>query len=369
MKTRAALLIFLLMITSAFAYVPDRIGAELKLVRWNLTNPSDSGTVDATNQRVKWYMAENKPAKGLTIGALQPAVEAGFAAWQDAHSAYKIHYEGTVSLAEVRDNDHRNTVSWIQDPLELPNHATAITLQRISIETGELKECDLVYNDYSYLWTLSPDENVKTGDGPADVQSTAAHEGGHFGGLTHTNRTTSTMYPFAVLGLTNRRSLEEDDLAGVRYLYANGVPPGYEEISGAVTRSSAALFGPMVEAFEGGTFVASQMTEPDGTFRLSLPPGSYKIRVTPGSPATWADTLKAQAKADFHSAFCEKGGPGPCTLIADEVAATNIATGTSGVDMEVPANEATDDPWEPDDNAENATNIGAIGPAWLIHKH
>ncbi len=79
----------------------------------------------------------------------------------------------------------------------------------------ELVEWDAVFNS-DYAWSLNGEE------GKMDYQNIATHEFGHAAGMGHPDDscTEETMYRFASLGETKKRSLEAGDITGISELYA-----------------------------------------------------------------------------------------------------------------------------------------------------
>jgi hypothetical protein len=153
------------------------------------------------------------------------------------------------------------------------------------------------------------------GSGSFDVQAIAAHEGGHFIGLSHStlgnftgvSAASATMLPFAAFGDSTFRTLEEDDKASVLRTYARNRPWGpmaqtvggrgvirFTLLKGAACQpatglsvvayhTSTGIAGPgRVETFSGSHLRAGTLDEPvNGSVTLNvlpLPAGeSYTI--------------------------------------------------------------------------------------------
>ena len=62
-------------------------------------------------------------------------------------------------------------------------------------------------------------------DGGFYIEDIAAHEFGHALGLGHSTSPTATMYPSAFTCDSSIRSLDSDDISGVRALYPPELPP------------------------------------------------------------------------------------------------------------------------------------------------
>ncbi len=105
----------------------------------------------------------------------------------------------------------------------------AVTTTTFSRETGEIVDADIEFNAASFDFTVAdgpPCEGGRTrGCVSTDLENTATHEIGHLLGLDHSPLQGSTMYASAPLGETSKRSLSEDDAAGICAIYPAGLPP------------------------------------------------------------------------------------------------------------------------------------------------
>ncbi|WP_048138926.1 matrixin family metalloprotease [Methanosarcina horonobensis] len=75
-----------------------------------------------------------------------------------------------------------------------------------------MEACYLRFNS-DYSWSTSGES------GKYDVQNIDTHEFGHWLSLGDTSNTEATMYKYANLGETKKRSLTSDDIAGIRSIY------------------------------------------------------------------------------------------------------------------------------------------------------
>ena len=152
---------------------------------------------------------------GAAEGVTAVDVDAALAAWTGIEgSAFAFRYAGTTTAAEhVQDgiNDGLNTVGW--------RHLDCSIACILGLTTKtEAHETDVVLNS-------NPDANLGDGsDGTIDTRTVLVHEAGHMAGLEHScpffdcseSEEHAVMY-FQYRG--EKRTLGEDDLAGIRALY------------------------------------------------------------------------------------------------------------------------------------------------------
>jgi hypothetical protein len=81
-------------------------------------------------------------------------------------------------------------------------------------ETNQIIECDIIFNVFFDFGDASVDSGI------IDWESVFAHEVGHCLGLAHNNCQSSTMFPSAGAGETNKRDLSTDDSLCVDNLYS-----------------------------------------------------------------------------------------------------------------------------------------------------
>jgi hypothetical protein len=183
--------------TSLFAYVYDgKHWADSDLpVTWEI---NQNGTADCTGEF--------------------SAVRAGYQTWENVSGSYFTEtYVGTTSRALSIPRDGHNVVSWgdSQGP-------GTIAVCYTWYETGTLRivESDIEFQNH-FTWS-STGEAVKY-----DVQNIAAHEFGHtlsLGDLYGGGDTEKTMYGWSSAGETKKRSLHQDDIDGIRYIYPESEP-------------------------------------------------------------------------------------------------------------------------------------------------
>jgi hypothetical protein len=153
--------------------------------------------------------------------------------------------------------------------------------------------------------------------GTYDLESTLAHELGHFLGLNHSQVIGATMQPSQALNGTynlpaiTERTLSEADESAIRSLYGPGDKTG--SIEGKLLNSSDGSLTPAlaahvwIEDLATGKVVASTLTRGGGRFTISsVPPGNYRAMVEYlDGPVAEAEALSAanDRKAGRQRAF------------------------------------------------------------------
>jgi hypothetical protein len=216
-------------------------------LHWTLT---DAGTADLSTEQV------------------ESSLEASFQAWTDAScSDLAYAYDGRTSRSDVgfspSATDNLNLVIFRDrscqavvpsgdpcasdaDPFACANaygcwaHSTAVialTTTSYNRHIGNIVDADMEFNAAAspggtrFRFTAtgvttpvctnpSQQDCVDT-----DLRNTATHEAGHFFGLSHSADPDATMYASAPIGETSKRTLSDDDIAGVCDIYPAGAPP------------------------------------------------------------------------------------------------------------------------------------------------
>jgi len=161
---------------------------------------------------VTWEINQNGTAD--CTGEFQ-AVRAAYGTWEDVAGSYFTEtYVGATALGGPELDGH-NVILWgdTQDSIATCYYWYYTT-------TGRLVEFDIVFDDY-YSWS-------STGEaGKMDVQNIATHEFGHtlsLGDLYEGADTQKTMYGYGSLGETKKRTLHQDDIDGICYIYRESEP-------------------------------------------------------------------------------------------------------------------------------------------------
>ena len=142
----------------------------------------------------------------------------GFLAWAEAPNADLHFFEQRVDLREPEflpgnefDADKKALLFYVEDGWEYDEFVIGLTLVTFD-STGRIIDADIGFNAEDYAFSMNDD--------PPDVDllSVAAHEIGHFLGIGHSEFEDATMFA-TYLGGIDARSLHEDDVAAIEYLY------------------------------------------------------------------------------------------------------------------------------------------------------
>ncbi len=125
---------------------------------------------------------------------------------------------------ELRSDGH-NTVRWVTSDWndDYDPAALAVTVTSYDRDSGRITGADVAVNADTYAWSAASDESRCRG--AYDLQDVLTHEVGHVFGLGHEMfDVNATMYPSANMCESQKRDLDDDDLAGLSYLYVQVGP-------------------------------------------------------------------------------------------------------------------------------------------------
>lgn len=153
--------------------------------------------------------------------------EAAFATWANADCGSGKHPRiSAVNLGTVECHAHEynkkagnaNIILFQDEEWPHPggNSTLALTTVTYNIDTGEIYDADMELNSANVMFTTD-DKFVKF-----DLPSIAAHETGHFLGLSHSSSASATMFSDYSPGSMELRTLEPDDVEAICTAY----PPG-----------------------------------------------------------------------------------------------------------------------------------------------
>jgi len=145
--------------------------------------------------------------------ALTSAVVRAFQTWNRVPGSYlRFRYDGRTSTSRPAP-DGENCVIWVMGGWSHKPEMIAYTTVWPGY-AGQVIDVDIELNAEWFVWS------VDGASGEVDVQNVVTHESGHALGLAHSLESTrTTMFPVILLGEVLKRSLEPDDVAGLRALY------------------------------------------------------------------------------------------------------------------------------------------------------
>ena len=209
----------LLLTTNVFAgFVPAAAAFEC-----SRDDGDPSITLAWPRREVRWRL-EQEVVDAFGPDALTEA-QAAFDAWSGVDcSDFNFVYDGPVSNGVVAEADGINALIWLASEWPYDDMDTAIALTSVFYDgrNGVVSEADIEFNaaNFNFL-RLSL---VCDASGPnMDFRNTLTHEVGHMIGLAHPPRTPefaeATMYGAAARCETRKRTLAQDDIDGICFIY------------------------------------------------------------------------------------------------------------------------------------------------------
>ncbi len=205
-----------------------------------------SGGID-----IKWSLPSTTyliNTKGGPAGSL-PAIQAGMQTWTNVESSnFTFVYGGITNRKSHGRNDGNNIVTFgsLESDAVAENRYWYYTL------SGVLIDSDIRFNTY-YPWstTGSPDS--------FDVQNVDTHEHGHslcLVDLYNAADSDKTMYGYVSKGETLKRTLHQDDIDGITYIYP---APCFDPVR--IAGTSPSYFNSLQSAYDAagdGDIIQSQ---------------------------------------------------------------------------------------------------------------
>jgi hypothetical protein len=192
-------------------------------------NCASSGIGLAWQRQCVSFSVSQRMRPTPTLESIRDTASASFAAWTEVScgdqpvgmAVAQTQQLGMCSVPEYNTRAHNaNTIIFVEDwaARDLPADAFGLTLVWHNPDTGEIYDADMQINET--IGPLAICQHVCP-IGAVDLQNVMTHEAGHFFGLGHTQVPGATMSARATVGETSKRSLEDDDRAGLCAIYGD----------------------------------------------------------------------------------------------------------------------------------------------------
>jgi hypothetical protein len=170
-----------------------------------------SGPTWSQPQTPYYVNSANLDLPGLSA---ETAVRSGADAWQQQSAAFRFVYTGPSSQTTTT-NDGINLVLF-RDAAS----GSAIATTYWWSSGSRIIDADIVFWDGGFKFFSGSSGCT----GGFYIEDIAAHEFGHALGLGHSTTASATMYPSVSSCNSSNRTLDADDIAGVRALYPMQIP-------------------------------------------------------------------------------------------------------------------------------------------------
>ncbi len=173
------------------------------------------------------------------LSALVMATEA----WRGYDRVPDIFVNGGEPASPGHHGDSPTNGIYVIEDWPYESNKLAVTVTTYGESSGKLLDADILVNPDASL-KLLPESDKDHSMGAYDVASILTHEVGHVLGLGESDTDPmATMWPLIAFAETHKRTLEEDDEAGVMSVYAGASPESVADTAGCgkmtVTRGGA----------------------------------------------------------------------------------------------------------------------------------
>ncbi len=310
------------------------------------------------NNTVNFYISDTGPAAmapGDTFQAIVSEIRTAALEWNKVNtSAIKFAYGGlyTASASEV------TTGITVEFSDELPPGVIALggPISYSGPSNGKfvpiLQSTVRIQSDLSQPSTAC--SNNPCPSYSEYFYTTMVHEFGHTIGLQHTF-TSAAMSTYVTSAATKASPVAIDDQMAISLLYpTKDFAKSVGTVTGTVTANGSPVVMASVVAIASGVPAVSTVTNPDGTYSLTLPKGGYQMYVHPIPPPEPSESTPGNIIAPkdpdgapmdfpknvFQTQFYD-GGSGTQSYLQAATVYVNSAQVTSGVNFPVQSKQYT----------------------------
>jgi len=242
----------------------------------------------------------NKSGAGACVADPVATINSAFSVWDSVSTMIlEVNYGGESSSTNFCGMDNEGTGCnstnlIVFSSTNFPAGVLAMTVNYYRIADGEIAGTDIAFNKGGFNWSDDPISHSNPACRGTDFYSlpaVAIHEIGHFYGLDHsfcsdvgatfTPGIAATMYPYYFdADWPEQLTLEQDDIAGVTWMYPDPALSGWGKIKGTVKyNNGVSMFGVQVTAIRASDKVPIVTTFTKGGKYLlyGLPPDDYYV--------------------------------------------------------------------------------------------
>lgn len=231
-------LLLLVVLTSWFAFIPGQALAWCQATT-GAASAACPSACSSVGVPVHWgtreieYAFNGRGFPGLEQTAVKNAVAAAFASWAEVPCAghplgfrfFPLSMSTDLTVGPGPAEPNLNVISLLT-PAEWQREGFgASEFARTKLwyddKTGEIVGADIAFNPSVMPLSVCP-ESTSCGAETIDLQNVVTHELGHFLGLAHSEDVSATMWCAAQRGDHEKRTLADDDKAGLCAIYKNG---------------------------------------------------------------------------------------------------------------------------------------------------